>query len=235
MAIHHLEEKLKSTDWPENVRLFLEREEIVQEIDISCRRLAIWSRQIENIEKKNAAISFIRAMQLSTHNSITTISLGIYKAAASSIREIVESALYYSYFRSHPTELATLVREASYYTSKSEILTYHKLHTPEFKELQEKIGLISRMDSWYSQISAIVHGQIPGIWIDGKSSKKIEHNPETLQSVTNSLVDSIKIVHDLFLITIGRELWDSFSHPAKKELTSGMSGELKLIIGLDKH
>ncbi len=83
------------------------------------------------------------------------------------MRSLVECALYYAYFRSHPEELATLVRDAKFYVSKKEILSFFAKHAPGFAERQVVLGYSSRLDAWYSQTSSIVHGQIPGTWSNG--------------------------------------------------------------------
>lgn len=230
-----LTDALKSVDWNGNVNSFLSNEDATTKIDNACLRLAVWAKQLENIDSKNPAITFVRAMQISAHHAVATTSLAIYKAAASSIRGVVENALYYTYFRTHRVELASLVREVSYYVSKSDILTYHKIHTPEFRDLQEKLGLLTRIEGWYSAISAIVHGQVPGVWVEHTSLAETKPSSATLGLVIEKFCDAEKIVHELFLLTAGKEYWDSFSHPAKKLLLSGMSGEHKTALKLDKY
>jgi hypothetical protein len=234
MSAEKLAAALKAVNWVGHVDSFLIQNDSVQKVDGACARIAIWAKQLENLDKENAAISFIRALQISAHHAVATTALAIYKAAASSIRGIVENALYYTYFRSHPVELASLVRERDYYVSKSDILSYHKIHTPRFRELQDKLGLITRIEEWYSQISAIVHGQVPGIWVEHTSLADTKPSTETLALVIAKLCEAEKIVHDLFLITVGREYWDSFSHFAKKTLLANMSGEHKTLLMLDK-
>ena len=235
MTIDSLANALISVNWSENVKTFLTAEDAVAKVDAACFRLAVWAKQLENVDAGNAAISFVRALQISAHHSVATTGLSIYKAAASSIRGIVENALYYTYFRTHPAELASLVREPKYYTSKSEILDYHKLHTPGFRELQEKFGLLSRIEDWYSAISAIVHGQVPGVWVESVSLAETKPSPATLALVVEKFCEAERIVHELFLLTVGKERWDDFSHQAKKTLLSGMSGDIKTALQLDKY
>ncbi|WP_175869821.1 hypothetical protein [Burkholderia sp. BCC0397] len=230
-----LSDALKSVDWNGNVSAFLTNDATIKQIDNACYRLAIWSKQLENVDRGNPALTFVRAMQISAHHAVATASLAIYKAAASSIRSIVENALYYTYFRSHHAELSSLIREDSYHISKSEILAYHKIHTPSFRDLQEKFGLLTRIEKWYSSISAIVHGQVPGIWIEHATLAETKPSPATLKSFLEKFCDAEKIVHDLFLLTIGTEHWDDFSPTAKKLLVTGMSGEHKTMMKLDRH
>lgn len=235
MTIESLEKAMKSVDWNQNVEAFLKNPDLTSKIDKSCLRLAVWARQLENIDSKNTAITFVRAMQLSSHHAVATMGLAIYKASAASIRGVVENALYYTYFRSHPIELASLVRDSQYYISKGEILTFHKLHTPAFSKSQEKLGLLSRIENWYSTISAIVHGQVPGTWVDQKGIADTATNISTLELAVNEFCEGEKIVHELFLLTIANEHWDDFSPSAKKSLLTGMPGDHKSLLKLDKH
>lgn len=90
-------------------------------------------------------------MQTAGIQAAILIGLAMYKASASSMRAMLEAGLYYTYFRTHPEELATLVSDARYFIGKSEIIDYHKLHSAGFKSNQEKLGLITKLDSWYSE------------------------------------------------------------------------------------
>lgn len=226
---------LRSVDWSANVERFVLEETICAELDAACKRIATWSKQLENIDGKNPAISFVRALQIAAHQSVATMSLGIYKAAATSIRGLVENALYYTYFRTHPVELASLVRDKDYYVAKGEILTFHKVHTPGFKVVQDKVGLVGRIEEWYSRVSAIVHGQIPGTWVDQKALADIKVNVATLKLAAAEFCEAEGIVHFLFLATVGREFWDSFAHPAKKLLLSGIAADVREVFGLDRQ
>jgi len=226
---------LLSVNWLGNVEGFATHAAVVEKLDGSCKRIAVWAKQLENVDGKNPAISFVRALQISAQQAVATASLGIYKAAASSIRGLVENALYYTYFRSHLVELSSLVRNKAYYTSKSEILAFHKVHTAKFRERQETIGLVSRIEDWYSDISSIVHGQIPGIWVNQSSLGDIKTDGATLSLVANEFCRGEQIVHELLLLTVGSELWDGFSHPSKKMLLANLPGHLKNVLGLDKQ
>jgi len=148
---------------------------------------------------------------------------------------MVESALYYTYFRTHLSELATLVRDSEYYVSRAEVLSYHKAHTPGFRQLQEKLGFMARLNAWYGNVSAIVHGQIPGIWTTHKALSDIRYSPKTLELLVADFCRGEQLVHELFLLTIGREMWDSISTGAKRALLTGMSAEERALLGLDQR
>ena len=228
-----LVDSLSHVDWSGNVSSFCADDSIVDSMAESNFRLAIWSKQFEQIEKDNPALCFIREMQVAGHLVATSTALAVYKAAAASTRTVLESALYYTYFRTHPSELATLVRDDKWYMSKSEIIQYHVTHTPDFNEVQKKLPVVSLVNPWYSKISAIVHGQIPGVWVTQKSIKDTKPDAALQQIVVSNFTEGVDIVHRLFLCTVGRELWDYFSPPAKKTLLHGLSGDIKTTLGID--
>ena len=233
MPSKYLEEGLNAVDWQQNVADFLAAPNAKDEISKANLRIAIWAKQFEKIDRGNPALCFVREMQLAGHHVAAASAVSLYKCAASSIRNIVETALYYSYFRCHPKELETLVRDSKFYLSKEDILEYHKKHTANFSKFQEKLNFIGKLTPWYSNVSAIVHGQIPGTWIEHKSLSEISHKTTTLDLVVKTFCDGEEIVHLLFLCTKGHELWDYFSTSAKQKLMHGLPGDIKTTLGLD--
>lgn len=230
----HLVLALESVDWGKNVTAFCSETSTVERFEAAGTRLAIWSKQFENTEgSENPAICFVREMQSASHFAVTASALSCYKLAASGMRTVVETALYYSYFRSHHSELATLLRDDKWYVSKKEILEYHATHTVDFNELQKKLPFTGILNPWYSKISAIVHGQIPGMWHSQSGISDIKPNKHLLEAVVAELEMCVKIVDRLFFLTAGRELWPSFSPSAKAALLYGISGDVKAVLGLD--
>jgi len=193
----------------------------------------VWSKQFENIEKGNPALSFIREMQSSAHITIAACALAHYKLAASGMRTVVESALYYSYFRTHKSELATLMRDSDWHITKQEILDYHQTHPPESSKLHRSLPLASRLSPWYSRISAVIHGQVPGVWNGEGGLANRTHRLELIDEVTKEFCEAVAIVDCIFFLTTGRELWATFSTHAKSTLVHGMQGDLRATLGLD--
>jgi hypothetical protein len=228
-----LRNALVSVDWNKNVSQFLEKDSYSSDIARCNYRLAVWSKQLETVDRGNAALSFIREMQNAGHHVAALTSLALYKPAASMIRIMFDTSLYYTYFRTHPCELATLSRDDSYFVWKSDIIDYHKLHTPGFADSQLCFGLIGNIKEWYASVSAIVHGQIPGAWVTARSLAETSHSKTVLPIVVNTFVEGEEIVHQLFLCTVGRELWNGFSSDSKKVLIAGLPGETKATLCLD--
>lgn len=234
MAYNNLKKALLSVDWNANVKVFLDDKiSLPQQMAQDNLRLAIWAKQFEIIDTDNPALPFIREMQLAASDAVTLTGLSLYKPAAAAMRTMLESSLYYTYFRNHPAELATLVRNTEFYLEKLELLNYHKTHTPDFSERQKAFGLVDKLNKWYKHISSIVHGQMPGAWRTCTSLAKTQHVKETLLIVVETFTEGVEIVHHLFLCTVDRELWNDFSSDAKQELIKGISGEQKRILGLD--
>jgi hypothetical protein len=229
----HLTNALVAVDWSGHIAAFCSDQVAAQKVTSGNLRLAVWAKQFETIEKGNPALTFIREMQSAGHLVASTTALALYKSAAGSCRTILESALYYTYFRTHPSELATLVRQDKWYVSKSYIIEYHGTHTAEFAELQKHCPVVQPLNSWYSKISAIVHGQIPGAWHPQRSIADTKPNVGLQSEVVDNFCECVGIVNNLFLCTVGRELWGHFSTTAKKEIVHGMSGASKAALGLD--
>jgi hypothetical protein len=231
---NHLAAALGAVNWAGNVAQYCAEVEIIERMEVAGVRLAVWSKQFENIEGTRVpAICFIREMQTAGHLVATASALGCYKLAASGMRTVVETALYYSYFRIHEVELATLLRDDKWYISKQEILDYHVLHTPGFAELQKKFPLSAILNPWYNKISAIIHGQVPGTWHTQKAIIDIKSDPTLSKEVAEQFEECVRIVDRLFLLTVGRELWGVFSSSAKKRLLRGVPGEIKTLLVLD--
>lgn len=233
MPSKYLKNELQSVDWQKNIVDFLASHSAIEDISNANLRIAIWAKQFENVDKGNPALCFVREMQVAGQHVAAASALSLYKCAAGSIRNIVETALYYTYFRNHPKELETLVRDPKYFLSKEDVLEYHKQHTADFQKTQGVLHLVGDLNSWYSSVSAIIHGQVPGAWIEHQSISEITHQKTTLDLVTKTFCEGEKIVHHLFLCTTGREQWDYLSTAAKQKLIHGLHGSTKTALGLD--
>ena len=112
---------IKSINWDDNVNDFLQNSKELICLSNCNLKLAVWSKEFESIDLGNPALSFIREMQQAGHHAAILISLALYKPSAASMRTILETALYYSYFRTHLEELSTLAANINWYMSKAEI------------------------------------------------------------------------------------------------------------------
>ncbi len=233
MPHNKLKSALSTVDWNANISVFLKDKSVCDNMAKCNLRLAIWAKQFENADKGNPALAFIREMQVSGHHVVALTSLALYKPAAAAMRTMLEAALYYTYFRTHPSELATLARKSKFVIYKEDLLDYHKMHTADFRKSQEQFGLVGNCKEWYKKISSIVHGQIPGKWVEHKSLADTKHVKSTLSIVVKSFSDGEEIVHQLFLCTSGRELWEDFATAAKRKLLLGIRGNIKAALGLD--
>ncbi len=229
-----LKQEILKIDWIQNRDRFLAQASDLNAIDEASTIFAFWAKQIETLEGSNSAIAFLRSAQASNFQAIATCSVGLYPASAAATRGIVEGVLYYSYFRTHHSELATLVRDRSYYVSRADVIEYHKRHTPEFKKCEQSLGLLSRLDNWYGGISAIVHGQIPGKWVSGASLGAITSSQVICSEVCSSIQSALQLAHELLLVTVGREFWERFESDTKVHLTKGLAQNVRGVLGFDK-
>jgi hypothetical protein len=224
---------LKAIDWKKNVDLFLADTDSAQKLVATNLRLAIWAKQFEVADQGNPALSFVREMQIAGQHAAVLIALALYRPAAGSIRAMLESALYYTYFRTHPAELETQARANGFYIEKREILDFHKEHTLKYNDLQRALGVNSRLEAWYGRVSSLVHGHIPGAWVEHKAVAEIKPIKSTQDVAIAAFVEGEEIVHRFFLCTAARKLWDSFSTSAKGRLLAGLHGDHKSALELD--
>ncbi len=236
MATASVGDKLVSAvaavDWHANITAFSAASGIKDRVAAANQRIAQWAKQLENSDKRNPALTFMREVQIQGHYAAALLSLGLYKPAASAMRAMVESALYYTYFRSHAVELETLVRDASYFLDKKSVLEFQRKHSVDFSEKQKKLGLLSRLDPWYADISAIVHGQVPGKWTTHMQLKDIGFVPSVCEEAVSAFERGEEIIHRLLLCTVPKKLWYGFSATAKKQLLKGLKPEAKTVLGL---
>jgi hypothetical protein len=60
-------------------------------------------------------------------------------------------------------------RGGTYY----DVLDFHKTHTIGYPALQQQIDLVTALDAWYSEISSIIHGQLPGVGVDKATYRRL--------------------------------------------------------------
>lgn len=228
-----ISEALKAVDWNANVAAFCDSTALATRVEACNLRIAVWARQLELIEGTNSAIAFVREMQRGGHDVACTLSLALYKPAASAMRSLLECALYYAFFRVHPAELHTLVRDSKYYVSKKDITAYFAKHVESFSQRQSSLNYLERLESWYSRTSAIVHGQIPGVWAVGTDVRKTIHEAKVLEDVVAHFEEAVRLMQDTFLCAIGQSIWAFVESDAKEIIVKGMPGGAKHSLGLD--
>lgn len=233
MTVVKLSTALLAVDWNKNVKDFLSDAKSAEVIANVSMRIAIWAKQLETVDHDNVSICFVREMQISSQHVAALTALALYKGAAAAMRSMFENALYYSYFRTHPSEMETLVRDPTFFVDKKQLIEYHKIHSARFTELQSKLGLVSQLNNWYSKVSAIVHGQIPGKWTEHKSLSDVKQIASTRSLVVDSFQEGGNLVHYLFLCTVGQTHWDAFSTSSKKALLAGLHGDIRKALKLD--
>ena len=145
----HLAKALQAVDWPNNVAIFVNSRSLLRRLALCNYRIAVWAKQLVSIDAQNPAISFVHEMQQAGFYAAALAGLALYKPAAGAIRTAVETALYYTYFRSHPAELATLARSTGYFMSRKDLLEYHKIHSRGFAHAK-LFNQPSRFVVWYS-------------------------------------------------------------------------------------
>lgn len=213
--------------WQTNISSFSKQHDLKETVAKVNHRLAVWAKQFETADSGNPALAFVREMQIQGHYTSTLIALALYKPAASAMRAMFESALYYTYFRTHPIELNTLVRDLDYFLDKTTILEFHKKHSVEFLSKQKHFGLLSCIGSWYGTQSAIIHGQLPGKWTTHRRLQDISFQEVVCEEAVAAFEEGARITHWLFLCTIDVIIWNKIGKTAKEYLLKGLSADSK--------
>lgn len=226
---------VSSVDWAKNISSFASIDGLIERVGRTNYRIAIWAKQLETADSQNSALTFFREAQIQGYYAATLISLALYKPAASAMRGMFESALYYSYFRSHPAELNTLIRDPKFFVDKAAILNFHKKHSVNFLAKQEPLGLLSAIENWYGVLSALVHGQIPGKWVTHKQLSDITFNESVCNDVIATFEEGEQLIHWFLLCTIDTTRWYMFSKLAKDQLLKGLPKDTKLALGLTSN
>lgn len=216
---------LAAISWDANVEWFCQKSEYLNGMNAALARLAVWAKQLEQIDQGNPAITFVREAQVESYHAVQLVSLGLYKPAAAAMRAMVECSLYYTYFRSHGVELQTLVRDSDYYLDKGGVVQFHREHTVGFRAKEQALGVLQRLDAWYSRVSGIVHGQIPGKWVTSKGLADVTPNEGIAMQAVAEFVEAERIVHEVLLVTIEPDSWHSFPVDVRRVLLKAVSAD----------
>jgi hypothetical protein len=231
-AADSLKRALQKIQWKQNVDAFLQNASDLEALGNAAHLISAWCAALASAESTNPAVSFLAEAQVECHYVAALIPLALYKPAAASMRTAFESILYYSYFRTHPAELESLVRNAEYYVSKADILDFHKVHTANFKARQEAWGLISRINSWYSRTSAIIHGQVPGKWVSHRSLGDLAPVDATRLEAQKEFGVAAELINHFLLCTIDSERWSTIGKDMRQTSLKGVPGQMKAHLGL---
>jgi hypothetical protein len=188
--------------------------------------VALWNDALIFQDFDNPALPYLQEMKSSGFYVPACLSLGLHKPAATLMRAVVENALYFSYFRDHPVELRTAASAGKYYVDRTAVLEYHDTHTFRFKERQAAVGFKGLLNSWYSDMSSIVHGQVPGVW-SSRSLKETAFDPSICEIAVEKFKTCVSIVNLLFLVTTPHEIWEGIRPDTRALFLKGLSAKKK--------
>lgn len=226
--MNNLSTQITSIDWNNNCTQSTQELDLFNKIESASIKLAIWCKIIENVYNKNLALPFIREAQVSMQDFCCLISLGLYKSSASSLRTILESFLYFSYYKDHYVELNSLLNGV--FISKSEILEYHQIHTIHFKNKSQHIGLSNNISILYSELSAIIHGQKPGSWHSSVEISNKCFNSSLACEAAGHYIKLIELINYFMLIIIPDDEWLSLDLHFKQKLLHFIDSKKKDIL-----
>lgn len=229
-----LGDELGKINWVENVNSSLLNADLLGKVDVSAHKNAVWISQVFSAEQGNPALAFLTETAALSQQAPALACCCYYRSAVSASRAIVESALYYTYFRNHQAELATLLRDQNFYISKSDVLDFHKIHTENFNTYQSRLNFISSLDKWYKKVSSVTHAQVPGNLSGNLNLADLSFDKTLFDESISIVLEAWEIVNRLFFSTLSQDLWRVFSPDAKITLLKGMSGDTRKELCLDK-
>ena len=216
-----LEDALNALDGRSRINEFVADAKAITGVASSCAQLAIWVNTLSAAEPDNPALAFLYEMQRSSHDVAALLATAFYVPAAAAMRSCCETALYYTYFRSHPVELTTLASNPDFYVSKQEILDFHKLHSIKYAKCSRELGFPSRLNEWYSRISAIVHGQLPGAWGARLALEDTRHQVKVLSIALKTFIDGVSNHSPITATDSWHRTLGEFSPRSEKKVTEG--------------
>jgi hypothetical protein len=229
----NLKKALSAVDWNNNISEFCKSDKRVSRLTSCCYKISLFTHEVSFQDYDNPAVPFLQEMKASAFQAPACLALGLVKPAAGLMRASVESALYYSFFRNHPQELKTLLSKPVYYLTRKKIVDYHLLHTERFGKLDQSFNFVRKLDGWYGEISALVHGQIPGVW----TSKSLANTTPILKDAESPIKlfeRAAEIIQLLFLMTISPADWEGISPLSRAKLLGGLTQPQLEALGLPK-
>lgn len=231
-----LADELSATDWAGNVKRFCSSTRHVERIEVAVGRVALWGHELERSYPENKALPFLREARVQAQQGAALVALALYRPSAAASRAVVESALYFSYFRDHPVELATLARSRGvakdWYIDKRQILDYHREHTLEFEHRQGALDLVAHLERWYRHVSSVVHGQKPGLLLSHVRLSQLRHTDDALDASVSLFEEAAEVLHRLFLVTLAGHIWPDLDPEVRRSLSKGTSKEKLKVLGL---
>lgn len=224
---------ISNPKWNENVQEFLKQESLIDSLDKECQLMARWVLELYKFDPKCTANAFVFQLLSSSQHVIALASLGLFTPAAGSLRGMVESALYFVYFRTHPTELSTLLRDKDFYVQKSDVLQYLNQHIPDYSIKQSALSLNADLNSWYKEVSSVIHAQIPGNWGGPKDLSSTKFNESHVKNVTSMHGKAASLINRLLLCTVAPDIWGQSSPENRKLFLKSLPAATKQILKLD--
>ena len=101
------------------------------------------------------------------------------------------------------------------------------MHTKGFTEKQQVLGLLAKLDKWYSETSAIIHGQLPGKWVTHTNLREIGYDENVCELGIKRFEEAGDIFNRMLLCTVNQSFWYRFTKDSKKEFLRGLKGKEK--------
>ena len=221
---------IKSVNWNGIAESTVAQDEVVAQLEKNLEVLQYWIQELINNNEGNRALPFLYEAHSSMNDFCSSISLGLYKLSASSIRTILEAFLNFSYYKDHPVELTTLINNNSFYLGKSEIIDYHSLHSPGFSQRSSELNTLDFLNTLYKEVSQIIHGQIPGKWNNCSTLNDTKFDDDMLKITTETFARLVKIINLFHISYLSDNEWGNMNIRSRSLFLKGIPRSKKLKI-----
>lgn len=190
-----------------------------------------WCTELERLNKANPANFLLAGTYSEIIYICALLPFCFYRSAYMSLRSVIDEVLAYSYYMTHPVELRTACQKEGFYLTKERFWSYHMEHTPDFGKLASATGIATESNQLYSDLSRIVHAQVPDHVCTITAFSDIQFNLQAVRDFLKVQQRTCRML-GVFALIVFRELFRDLTIEAKRTVLRGMSGDLVRRIGV---
>ena len=124
----------------------------------SFERLTTWFGLLYHLRSQEQTSVLIAAAHSKIIEIWILVPLGLLHSSYSALRTVVDIAVSYSFYHSHPIEWSAVCQGRSGWESRANIVNWHVRYTPTCREVNSAFSLVDALDNDYHKLSSYVHG-----------------------------------------------------------------------------
>lgn len=188
----------------------------VQDLTAAFDRTRLWCRYLVDHYADEDASAVLHALYSSMTEVCILAPLGLYNAAYAALRRILDLAISFSYYVSHPVELHTVVSTGNSWVGRSGALEWHMEFTPNFRAAADALNVMAAWKEEYSKLSLFVHS-IPGpSWKSLRDMKPWTFSAAKYNAVVEEAIVVDGLINKLWLAVFTRDMAGMNAADAKK-------------------